>query len=183
MGQVARMLALSLLAIYVLLAIPLRSYAQPLLIMLAVPFGLVGGVWGHALLGLDLTAFSLLGLVGLQGVVVNDSLILVHRLNALRQGGASLPEAIEGACLSRFRPIAVTTATTFLGLMPLLFESSTQARWIKPMAVSLAFGELFSTLVVLVLLPAAIRTLSDLRVGAGLAQDGGGPPDEPQTRR
>jgi multidrug efflux pump subunit AcrB len=170
LGQVVRMMLLSLLVIYVLLAIPLRSYAQPLLIMLAVPFGLLGGVWGHALLGLDLTAFSLLGLVGLQGVVVNDSLILVHRINALRQGGASLPDAIEGACLSRFRPIVVTTVTTFLGLLPLLFESSTQARWIKPMAVSLAFGELFSTIVVLVLLPAAIRTLSDLRVGAGLAR-------------
>jgi multidrug efflux pump subunit AcrB len=163
MGQMARLLALTLLAIYVLLAIPLRSYVQPLLIMLAVPFGLVGAVWGHALLGMDLTAFSLLGLVGLQGVVVNDSLILVHRLNALRSEGATLLAAIEGACLSRFRPIVVTTATTFLGLLPLLFESSTQARWIKPMAVSLAFGELFSTLIVLVLLPAAICAVPDLR--------------------
>jgi multidrug efflux pump subunit AcrB len=165
LDQIARMFALTLLAIYVLLAIPLRSYAQPLIIMLAVPFGLVGAVWGHALLGLDLTAFSLLGLVGLQGVVVNDSLILVHRLNALRRGGASLEAAIEGACLSRFRPIVVTTATTFLGLMPLLFETSTQAQWIKPMAVSLAFGELFSTVIVLVLLPAAIRALQDLGMG------------------
>jgi multidrug efflux pump subunit AcrB len=103
--------------------------------------------------------------VGLQGVVVNDSLILVHRLNALRRGGASLEAAIEGACLSRFRPIVVTTATTFLGLMPLLFETSTQAQWIKPMAVSLAFGELFSTVIVLVLLPAAIRALQDLGMG------------------
>jgi multidrug efflux pump subunit AcrB len=167
MDRIARLLALTLVVIYALLAIPLRSYAQPLLILLAVPFGLVGAVWGHALLGLDLTAFSLIGLVALQGVVVNDSLILVHRLNELRRGGASLEVALEAACLSRFRPILVTTATTFLGLMPLLFETSTQARWIKPMAVSLAFGELFSTLIVLVLLPAAIRALEDIRVGAG----------------
>ncbi|MDJ0868948.1 MAG: efflux RND transporter permease subunit [Myxococcota bacterium] len=155
-------LVLSLLGIYVLLAFPLRSYLQPLLILLAVPFGLIGAVWGHALLGMDLTSFSLVGLIGLQGVVVNDSLVLVHALGALRRRGVPLPEAIERACVARFRPIVVTTATTCLGLTPLLFERSTQAQWIRPIAVSLAFGELFSTAVVLLLVPAAVLASSRL---------------------
>jgi multidrug efflux pump subunit AcrB len=155
MGTLGRLLLGVQLAIFVLLAMPLRSYLQPLLILLAVPFGLVGAVWGHALLGLDLTAFSMIGFVGLTGVVVNDSLVLLHSLNALRRRGLALEEAVERACLERFRPILVTTLTTCLGLTPLLFETSTQARWIRPMAVSLAFGELFSTLVVLFLVPAA----------------------------
>jgi len=162
LSVLARVLVLSLLAIYVLLALPLRSYVQPLLIMLAVPFGLVGAVWGHVALGLDVTIFSLIGLMGLQGVVVNDSLVLIHILNKLRGEGIPLEQAIERACLMRFRPIIVTTATTCLGLTPLLFETATQALWIKPIAVSLAFGELFSTLIVLGLVPAAVLSLADL---------------------
>jgi multidrug efflux pump subunit AcrB len=162
MSTLLRMLLLSLLVIYVLLALPLRSYAQPLLIMLAVPFGLVGAVWGHVLLGLDVTTFSLIGLLGLQGVVVNDSLVLVHTMNQLRREGVPLEQAVERACVTRFRPIVVTTATTCLGLTPLLFETATQALWIKPIAVSLAFGELFSTLIVLCLVPAAILAFADL---------------------
>jgi multidrug efflux pump subunit AcrB len=150
-------------AIFVLLAMPLRSYVQPLLILLAVPFGLVGAVWGHALLGLEITSFSLIGVLGLSGVVVNDSLVLLHAANALRRSGVPAFEAVERACLSRFRPIVVTTLTTCLGLTPLLFETSTQARWIKPMAVSLAFGELFSTLVVLLLLPTAAAWVAGSR--------------------
>ncbi len=161
-GTLGRLLIGAQLAIFVLLAMPLRSYVQPLLILLAVPFGLVGAVWGHALLGLDLTAFSMIGFVGLTGVVVNDTLVLLHSFNALRRRGVSLVEAAEQACLTRFRPILVTSLTTCLGLTPLLFETSTQARWIKPMAVSLAFGELSSTLLVLFLVPAAV-----VAVGSG----------------
>lgn len=160
LDAIGRALLFAMLAIYVLLAIPLRSYAQPLVVLLAVPFGLVGAVAGHAILGLDLTAFSLVGVIGLTGVVVNDSLVLAHAHLGWRRKGLAAREALERACEERFRPIVVTTLTTFLGVTPLLLETSTQALWIKPMAVSLAFGELFSMLVVLGLVPAAILATS-----------------------
>jgi multidrug efflux pump subunit AcrB len=153
---------------------------EPLVILLAVPFGLVGAVAGHAILDIDLTSFSLIGVIGLTGVVVNDSLVLTHAYAGLRREGIPVRDAIERACVERFRPIVVTTLTTCLGVTPLLLETSTQALWIKPMAVSLAFGELFSMLLVLVLVPAAIlatagRDASSALLVAPLPLPGGAP--------
>ena len=166
LDTLGRGLVFVLVVIYVLLALPLRSYVQPLAVLLAVPFGLVGAIAGHAILGMDVTSFSLVGVLGLTGVVVNDSLVLVHAYSALRREGVPVRDALERACAERFRPIVVTTITTCLGVTPLLLETSTQAMWIKPMAVSLAFGELFSTVVVLVLVPAAVMVMSGFE-GAG----------------
>ena len=137
-----------------LLAIPLRSYTQPLLVLLAVPFGFVGAVFGHAVMGLDMTMFTMIGLVAVTGVVVNDSLVLLSAVSEARVRGMALPEALESACASRFRPIFLTTITTFLGLTPLLLERSTHAQDLKPMAVTLAFGEIVSTVVILFVVPA-----------------------------
>lgn len=144
----------SLLLIYVLLAIPFRSYAQPLLIMFVIPFGAVGAIIGHILLGYGLSIMSVMGIVALAGVVVNDSLILVTYANEQRQKGLSAFDAVRAAGVRRFRPILLTTLTTFGGLSPMVFEASRQAQFITPMAVSLGFGILFTTFVCLLILPA-----------------------------
>jgi multidrug efflux pump subunit AcrB len=146
---------LALVVVFALLAIPLRSYSQPIFILLAVPFGWVGAVLGHGVFGLDITMFTLIGVVGVTGVVVNDTLVLLYAINQERGSGRPLFIAVERACLSRFRPILLTTLTTFLGLTPILLERSTYAQDLKPMAISLAFGELVSTAVILLLVPAA----------------------------
>ncbi|HVS62769.1 MAG TPA: efflux RND transporter permease subunit [Thermoanaerobaculia bacterium] len=153
----------SLLAIYGLLAIPFKSYTQPLVVMSAIPFGLIGAVWGHILLGLEVTAVSAFGLVALTGVVVNDSLVMVDFINRHRLGGASIDVAIREAGAARFRAIVMTSLTTFAGLTPLLLEKSVQARFLIPMAVSLAFGVLFATVITLVLVPLLYRVQSDLK--------------------
>ena len=149
-----------MLMIYALLAIPLRSYSQPLVIMSAIPFGLVGAVWGHLLMGMDLTILSMFGIVALAGVVVNDSLVLVDFINRHRQEHP-LEEAIREAGVARFRPILLTSLTTFFGLLPLLLERSLQARFLIPMAVSLSFGVLFATFITLVLVPAGYLIAED----------------------
>ncbi|MFQ5719551.1 MAG: efflux RND transporter permease subunit [Acidobacteriota bacterium] len=154
---------LALLMIYALLAIPLRSYGQPVIIMLAIPFGLVGAVWGHMLIGLDLTILSMFGLVALAGVVVNDALVMVDFINRHRATKAELETAVRAAGVARFRPILLTSLTTFAGLSPLMMERSMQARFLIPMAVSLAFGVLFSTAITLVLIPAGYLVMEDLR--------------------
>jgi multidrug efflux pump subunit AcrB len=159
----------ALLAIFALLAIPFRSYIQPLIIMSAIPFGLVGAVLGHVVMGLDLTMLSMFGMVALSGVVVNDSLILIDLVNRLRAGGAPVDQAIRDAGERRFRPIILTTATTFLGLAPMIFETSMQARFLVPMAVSLGFGIVFATAITLILGPVLYRFVEDLRALAGVA--------------
>jgi len=161
-GTFGRFLLLELIAIFALLAFPLRSYTQPILILLAVPFGVTGAILGHAIIGLDFTSFALVGIMGLSGVVVNDTLVLIHAVNGLRSTGRTLDEAVREACVMRFRPILATTLTTSLGLSPILMERATQAEWIKPMAVSIAFGELFSTALILLVVPAAQLALADL---------------------
>jgi len=163
--------AIALVAIYALLAIPFRSYSQPLIIMSAIPFGLIGAVAGHMLMGLTLSIMSMFGMVALTGVVVNDSLILIDLINRERAGGASLSRAVIESGVRRFRPIMLTTATTFLGLTPMIFETSMQAQFLKPMAVSLAFGIVFATAITLVLVPALYRILEDLRVIFGLKDE------------
>jgi multidrug efflux pump subunit AcrB len=146
---------LALFASYALLAIPLGSYLQPLIILVAIPFGLVGGVLGHYLLGITVSGFSLVGLVALTGVVVNDALVLLDRANRKRREGLDVLESLGEAAMTRFRPILLTSLTTFIGLLPLLFERSAQAAWLKPMAVTLSFGVMFATVITLLLVPAA----------------------------
>ena len=153
---------LALLVIFALLAIPLRSYVQPLIIMSAIPFGFVGAVGGHIVMGESVTMLSVMGVVALSGVVVNDSLVMVDFINRERRRGGSLPGAVQEAGAARFRPILLTSITTFAGLAPLLLEQGTQADFLKPMAISLAFGVLFATFVTLVLVPAAYLILEDV---------------------
>ena len=143
----------ALLLIYALLAIPFRSYSQPLLVMAIIPFGAVGAIMGHLMLGEDLSIMSILGIVALAGVVVNDSLILVDYANKKVAEGLTTLDAIVEAGIRRFRPILLTTLTTFGGLAPMVFETSRQAKFITPMAVSLGFGILFTTFVCLLVLP------------------------------
>ncbi|GIW41567.1 MAG: acriflavin resistance protein [Candidatus Binatia bacterium] len=154
---------LALFLIYALLAIPLGSYLQPFLIMSAIPFGFVGAVWGHLIMGRDLSIFSAIGMVALSGVVVNDSLVLVDFVNRNVASGIPLERAIRDAGAARFRPILLTSATTFAGLTPLLLERSLQAQFLIPMAISLAFGVVFATFVSLLLVPCSYLILEDLR--------------------
>ncbi|MFK7960285.1 MAG: efflux RND transporter permease subunit [Phycisphaerales bacterium] len=168
---------MAMLAIYALLAIPFRSYVQPLLVMAAIPFGAIGAVIGHWLLGYGLSIMSMFGVIALAGVAVNDSLVLVFTANRLRDradaaGGAGMTEqegarglapfeAVVQAGKRRFRPILLTSLTTFFGLAPMIFETSVQARFLIPMALSLGFGILFATVVILVLLPSLYLILED----------------------
>ena len=140
-------------AIYGLLAIPFKSYVQPLIVMSVIPFSMIGAVMGHWLMNMELTIMSVFGMLALVGVVVNDSLVLVDFINKKRLAGCELMEAVVTAGASRFRPIMLTSLTTFIGLMPLLFEKSTQAQFLIPMAVSLGFGILFATFITLLLVP------------------------------
>jgi multidrug efflux pump subunit AcrB len=153
---------LSLFAIYALLAIPFKSYAQPFIIMTSIPFGIIGAVIGHILMGYELSVISMFGIIALSGVVVNDSLILVHTANHNRWAGESHLDAIFEASLRRFRPIVLTSLTTFLGLAPMIFETSLQARFLIPMAISLGFGILFATMIALVIIPCLYLALVDV---------------------
>ena len=159
------------LAIFALLAIPFKSYTQPLIIMSAIPFGLVGAVFGHMLMGLNMTMLSLFGMVALTGVVVNDSLILIDLINRRRAEGASVDQAIRESGERRFRPIMLTTATTFLGLTPMIFETSMQAKFLIPMAVSLGYGIVFATAITLILIPTLYRILEDLKALFGAEEE------------
>ncbi|BBO67665.1 multidrug resistance protein [Desulfosarcina alkanivorans] len=154
--------ALAMLAVYFLLAIPFRSYSQPLIVMIAIPFGIVGAVLGHLLMGYNLSVMSMMGIVALSGVVVNDSLVLIDYANRQRREGAGLHEAIRVAGLRRFRPIVLTTLTTFGGLAPMIFEASRQARFMIPMALSLGFGILFATVITLILVPCLYLLIEDV---------------------
>ncbi len=158
-----RSFGVALIVIFGLLAIPFRSYLQPLIIMAVIPFGFVGAIWGHIIMGLDLTILSLFGLVALSGVVINDSLVLVDFINRRRAAGNSLEEAIREAGVARFRPIILTSLTTFGGLTPLLFETSLQAQFLIPMATSLGFGVIFGTFVILLLVPVTYAILEDVK--------------------
>ena len=184
-GGLQRGFILALLMIFALLAVPLRSYVQPLIIMAAIPFGLVGAIWGHIVMGLDVTMMSMFGLIALTGVVVNDSLVMVDFINRarsvhadlgrqLRQAGgrpvddhafesSGLQLAIREAGSNRFRPILLTSLTTFFGLVPLMLERSMQAAFLVPMAVSLAFGVIFATFITLILVPVSYLILDDVQ--------------------
>ena len=143
---------------------PFRSYCQPLIVMLSIPFGIIGAILGHLLLGYGLSIISMFGIIALAGVVINDSLVLVVTANTIRTTQQlSASEAISLAAARRFRPILLTSLTTFFGLMPMIFETSLQARFLVPMAISLGFGVLFATVIILVLLPASYLILEDLQ--------------------
>jgi len=156
----------ALLSIFCLLAIPLRSYLQPFVIMLTVPFGYVGAVIGHLIMGYDMSFLSLVGVLACAGVVVNDSLVLVIFVNRLHDQGLSLREAVVKAGQARFRAIMLTSVTTFAGLVPIMGETSTQAQFVVPMAVSLAFGVVIATFFTLLLIPAVLLIADDLKQAA-----------------
>ena len=155
--------AMAMAAIYALLAVAFGSYTQPLIVMMAIPFGLVGAVLGHMLLGYDLSLVSMMGVVAVSGVVVNGALIMVDHANRSRREQLSAYEAIHQAGLRRFRPIMLTTMTTFGGLTPIILESSRQAYHLVPMAISLGFGIVFATTIMLVVVPCLYMMLEDLR--------------------
>ncbi|WP_286765399.1 MULTISPECIES: efflux RND transporter permease subunit [Rhodopirellula] len=153
---------LALAVIYSLLAIAFKGYVQPLIVLVAIPFGVVGAIIGHIMLGYDLSLVSLMGVIALSGVVINDSLIMIDYANRHRKNQSAF-DAISQAGLRRFRPILLTTLTTFGGLMPLIFEDSLQAQYIIPMAISLGFGILFATAIILVLVPCLYLILEDIQ--------------------
>jgi multidrug efflux pump subunit AcrB len=152
-GDVIKGFGMALLGIYALLAIPFRSFTQPFIVMAAIPFGFVGALLGHLLMGFNLSILSLFGMVGLAGVVVNDALVLVYAANRLHRQGQDPSSAVTAAGALRFRAVLLTSLTTFAGLSPMLLEKSVQAQFLIPMAVSLGFGVLFSTLITLLLVP------------------------------
>ena len=149
--------------IYCLLAIPFKSYLQPIIVMSVIPFGAIGAIIGHWIMGMDLTIMSLLGLMALIGVVVNDSLVLVDFINGKVRAGEKVFDAVLIAAQSRFRPVMLTSLTTFIGLMPLLFEKATQAQFLIPMAVSLGFGIIFATFITLILVPVNYLLVEDVK--------------------
>jgi multidrug efflux pump subunit AcrB len=162
-GSLGYGLLFVLFMIYALLAIPFRSYLQPLIVMSVIPFGAAGAMLGHMIMGMNLTIMSLMGMLALTGVVVNDSLVLVDYINKRRAEGMPLMQAVSTAGIARLRPVLLTSLTTFAGLTPLIFEKSTQAQFLIPMAVSLGFGILFATFITLLLVPLNYLVLEDLR--------------------
>ncbi|MCB4204391.1 efflux RND transporter permease subunit [Deferribacterales bacterium Es71-Z0220] len=158
-----RGLLFALLGIYVVLAIPFKSYFQPAIIMISIPFGIIGAVIGHIIMGYSLSLVSIMGIVAFSGVVVNDSLVLIDLANNKIKEGLYPYRAVVDAGVQRFRPVMLTTLTTFFGLMPMIFETSRQARFLIPMAISLGFGILFATMITLVLVPSLYIVLEDIK--------------------
>jgi len=169
-GSLKTTFTLAMVAIYAMLAIPFRSYSQPFIVMVSIPFGMVGAFLGHLIMGYALSIMSMFGIVALSGVVVNDSLVLIDFANRRRKdAAASNWDAIYDAAIQRFRPILLTTLTTFGGLSPMIFETSRQARFLIPMALSLGFGILFATAITLVIVPSLYLAEEDMkRAGAAV---------------
>ena len=168
LADVVQGFSVALFCIYALLAIPFKSFSQPLVVMAAIPFGLVGAIAGHLIMGLNLSLLSLMGMVGLSGVVVNDSLVLIDAANRLREQGLNVQESVIRAGGLRFRAIILTSLTTFAGLTPMLLEKSIQAQFLIPMAVSLGFGVLFATGITLLLVPCGYAILNDVHTLVGI---------------
>ncbi len=158
-------LVAGLIMVFILLAIPLKSYGQPLIIMLVIPFSLTGAIWGHFFFGLDLSMMSLFGLIAASGVVINDSLVMTDFVNQRRRQGHGIKQAVTEAGCVRFRAITLTSITTFAGVLPIMFETSLQAKFVIPMAVALGFAVLYATLVTLILVPCLYMILEDLKSG------------------
>ena len=154
-----------LLGIYAMLAIPFKSYTQPLIVMSIIPFSIIGALLGHIIMDIPFSVMSAFGLLAMAGVVVNDSLVMVHYINMKRDEGMSLTQAVSQAGGARFRPILLTSLTTFCGILPTMFEKSTQAQFVVPMGISLAWGVLFATFITLILVPICYLILEDLKSG------------------
>jgi multidrug efflux pump subunit AcrB len=163
LGSLKVNFAIAMLAIYGLLAVQFKSYSQPAIIMSAIPFGIVGAAFGHLLMGYNFGIMSMFGIVALSGVVVNDSLIMIDLINRERSSGIELNQVLRDCATRRFRPIMLTTLTTFFGLLPMITERSLQARFLIPMAISLAFGVMFATCITLVLVPSLYMILEDVK--------------------
>jgi multidrug efflux pump subunit AcrB len=148
-----KLFGLAILLIYSLMAIEFKSYLKPLGVLSAIPFGIMGAIFGHLLMGLDFSLLSLVGVLAVSGVVVNDNLVLIDRIIQLREEGVDVYAALVRGSVDRFRPIILTSLTTFIGLTPILFETSVQAQFLIPMVASLAFGVLFATAVTLLFVP------------------------------
>lgn len=185
----------AMIMVYILLAVPLKSYGQPLIIMSVIPFSLTGAIWGHYFLGLDLSMMSTFGLIAAAGVVINDSLVMTDFVNQRRAQGYSVREAVVEAGTARFRAITLTSITTFAGVLPIMFETSLQAAFVVPMAAALGFAVLYATLVTLILVPCLYLILLDLagpfsfvkskltsRKKAPYSESASDPMGEPQTQ-
>jgi multidrug efflux pump subunit AcrB len=163
LGSLIPNFGIALMAIFALLAVQFRSYSQPIIVMSAIPFGIVGATLGHLLMGFNLGILSFFGIVALSGVVVNDSLIMIDLINRERASGIGLTQVLRDCATRRFRPIMLTTLTTFCGLLPMIMEKSLQARFLIPMAISLAFGVMFATCITLILVPSLYMILEDIK--------------------
>jgi len=164
LGDMKRGLVVAICLMYMILAWQFASYGWPLVVMSVIPFGLVGAIFGHWVMGLDLTILSLFGFFGLSGIVVNDSIVLVTFYRQLREDGVPVQEALVEAACQRLRAVLLTSLTTIFGLMPLLFETSLQAQFLIPMATSIAFGLMFSTILVLLAVPALLAIYEHMMV-------------------
>jgi len=162
-STLGRNMTMALLIIYIILGAQLRSYLQPIIIMLSIPFGVVGAILGHILLGYDLTFISMFGMVALTGVVINDSVVLIDYINKQYLLGNSIYDSVISAIHRRFRPILLTTLSTSLGLMPMLLETSLQAQFLIPMVISLATGIVFATAIILLLVPCLVMVVEDIK--------------------
>ncbi len=182
-GDIGGAFLLALAAIYALLAIPFRSYIQPMIIMAAIPFGMIGALIGHLLLGISLGIVSMFGIIALSGVVINGALVLIDFMNENLENGMKREDAIIDAAKSRFRPILLTAITTFLGVAPITFETNLQAQFLIPMSASLGFGILFGTAMQQLLIPALaiIQMRATDRIKGWLGRDEGGEPGEGET--
>lgn len=167
LSALGRGMLFALIAMFGLMAVAFRSYVQPLLVLMAIPFGLIGAVAGHLLMGYNLSLISVLGLVALSGVVINDLLVLIYAIDSRRDEGATIVDAVVEGSARRVRPVLLTSLTTFFGLSPMIFETSLQARFLIPMALSLGFGVLFVTAIALLLMPAGYVVLEDIKAWAG----------------
>jgi multidrug efflux pump subunit AcrB len=154
-----------LLLVYILLAVPLKSYGQPIIIMSVIPFSFTGAIWGHYFFGIDLSMMSAFGLIAAAGVVINDSLVMTDFVNQRRRQGYSILDAVTEAGCARFRAITLTSITTFAGVLPIMFETSLQAQFVIPMAVGLGFAVLYATMVTLILVPCLYMILEDFKKG------------------
>lgn len=168
----------ALFVIFGLLAVPFRSYVQPVIIMAVIPFGFVGAVIGHVVMGYSMSIMSVFGLIALSGVVVNDSLVLIDATNRERKEGKSASDAVMDAGVGRMRPILLTSLTTFFGLVPMIAETSVQAKFLIPMAISLGFGVLLTTFIVLLVVPALYMIIEDLRALVGITDEHANPDDD-----
>ena len=154
---------MAMFVIYALLALIFRSYIQPIVVMFAIPLGLIGAMAGHLIMGIDVGLLSIFGIIGLAGVVINNSLVMVDKYNEFLAEGMAMADAVVEGTKARFRPILLTSLTTFLGIFPLILEKSIQAQFLIPLAVSIGFGVLFGTVIILLSVPSLFMAIAKVR--------------------